>query len=91
MDAGRGFVWAKRAVGPLHAPLGLGTVGEDRLDIQRAQGPRELRQSAVALALIDPENAVLVRVKRHRATVRVEVLAQRLHVRLGALRGHESP
>ncbi len=72
-------------VGPFHAAFGLWGVGVDGLDVEGLEHPGELGQVAFAIVLIDPEDAVLVRVEGHRAAVPVQIPAQGSHVGFGAL------
>ena len=57
----------------------------DGLDVQGLEHPSELGQVAFAILLIDPEDAVLVRVEGHRPSVLVEIPAQGPHVGFGGL------
>ena len=75
----------ERPVGPLHAPLRLWAARMDPRDVQRQQGPRELRRPVLAALAVDPEDAVAVRVAGHRPAVRIQVRPRRAHVRLGRL------
>ena len=47
-------------IGPFDPPLGLGRVGVDGLDVEGLEGAGELRQLALALGMVDAEDAVLV-------------------------------
>ncbi len=70
-------------VGSFHPSLRLWAVGVDRLDIQSLQGTGERGQFALALRVIDPEDAVPVGVQGHRASMLAQILRQGLHVRRG--------
>jgi hypothetical protein len=75
-------------VGALDAALRLRRVGAQNVNVERVQRPSELGH-AVAIdraGVIDPEDAVLVAVERHRFAVRLEILAGRLEVVEGRFR-----
>ncbi len=72
-------------VGSFHPSLRLWAVGVDRLDIQSLQGAGERGQFALALRVIDPEDAVPVGVQGHRASMLAQILRQGLHVGAGGL------
>ncbi|SOZ34500.1 transposase [Cupriavidus taiwanensis] len=73
---------------PFHAAFCLAAVGADAFDVQFEQGPRKLRMAVAASCslLVDPENAGLVTVKRHRLAVALQVGAGRREVRERGLR-----
>ncbi len=54
-------------------------------DIERSQGPGELTELILALTVVDPEDAVLVGIHRHRTPVLIQIRPQRRHVGLGGL------
>ncbi len=72
-------------VGSFHPSLRLWAVGVDRLDIQSLQGTGERGQFALALRVIDPEDAVPVGVQGHRAPMLAQILRQGFHVGAGGL------
>ncbi|MNR49055.1 hypothetical protein D3C85_1683820 [compost metagenome] len=67
---------------PLDTAFGLAAVGADTFDVQLEQGPRKL---GVAVAtgcsfLVDPKNAGLVAVERHRLAVALQIGPRRRKV-----------
>jgi hypothetical protein len=82
----------QRLVHPLDAPLGLGTVGVEDVDVQLVQGAAELRETGAAggTGLVDAEDRVLVAVEGHRLAVVLQVAASRVEVVEGRLRIDET-
>ncbi len=80
------------AVGAFDTTLGLTGVGAQDLDVQLSQGTAELRHALTALGALvhGSEDGVLVGVERDRASVGVEIAAQRGEVRVCALAGNEA-
>jgi hypothetical protein len=60
---------------PLHASLGLRSIGADDLDIQLLHGSSKLGQSVTGTGggHIDPENAMFVAVESHRLAMLPEI------------------
>jgi hypothetical protein len=79
------------AVRAFDPALGLAGVGADDLDVQFSQRTAELRHAGAALRLrpVDPEDRVLVRVKRDRAAVSLKIPPQRFEVARRALARNE--
>ena len=63
-------------VGSLHPPLRLWAIGVDGGDIEGLQGTSELGEFALALWMIDAEDAVFVRVQVHRTPVLAQIRRQ---------------
>ena len=78
-------VWLARSTRPLACGV-LACIAS----MSSVLSARELRQFPLSVRMIDPENAVFIRVEGNGASVLTEILCKALHIGLRRLRGHKA-